>query len=143
MSKRLPPSRTAPQFVIRFPDEELREHIRHAAETNNRSMNAEIIARLQASFATAETQPARKPVKTPSEIVGGLVIADEDQADRVADKVVSKLMSTEGFMRSVQQALRIIEEGSGVDRKPIPTEPRTPTVPGVNAPKGGPKSPKG
>ena len=50
MKKTPPPSRTAPQFVIRFPDEEMRDRIREEAEKNNRSMNAEIIARLGQSL---------------------------------------------------------------------------------------------
>lgn len=47
MSKPLPPSRTSPQFVVRFPDEEMRDRIKQAAETNGRSMNAEIVSRLE------------------------------------------------------------------------------------------------
>ena len=43
------PSQTAERFQIRMP-EGLRDRIRVAAEENNRSMNAEIIARLEASF---------------------------------------------------------------------------------------------
>lgn len=50
MSKDLPPSRTAEQFVVRFPDG-MRNRIAEAAKANNRSMNAEIVARLQESFA--------------------------------------------------------------------------------------------
>ncbi|AVS68918.1 hypothetical protein C8245_21205 [Paracidovorax avenae] len=49
MSKELPPSRTAEQFVVRFPDG-MRDEIAAAAKKNNRSMNAEIVARLQDSF---------------------------------------------------------------------------------------------
>lgn len=41
MSKELPPSRTAEQFVVRFPDG-MRDRIAEAAKANNRSMNAEI-----------------------------------------------------------------------------------------------------
>lgn len=48
------PSDKADKFVVRFPDG-MREKIRAAAEANNRSMNAEIIARLQESF-VAETE---------------------------------------------------------------------------------------
>ena len=59
MSKPLPPSRTAPQFVVRFPDEEMRDRIKQAAEANNRSMNAEIVARLQ--------QTLEEPHETPAE----------------------------------------------------------------------------
>lgn len=56
MSKDLPPSRTAEQFVVRFP-EGMRDRIKEAAEVNNRSMNAEIVARLEASFASPGVQP--------------------------------------------------------------------------------------
>jgi plasmid stability protein len=53
MAKHLPPpSRIAPQFVVRFPDEAMREQIASAAKANGRSMNAEIITRLQLSLAT-------------------------------------------------------------------------------------------
>lgn len=50
MSKELPPSRVAEQFVVRFPDG-MRGRIAEAAKANNRSMNAEIVARLEESFA--------------------------------------------------------------------------------------------
>lgn len=51
MSKEAPPSRTAPQFVVRMPDDDFRNRIAEAAKANNRSMNAEILARLERSFA--------------------------------------------------------------------------------------------
>lgn len=54
MSKEAPPSRTAPQFVVRLPDEAFRERIAEAARVNNRSMNAEIVARLQQSFEASD-----------------------------------------------------------------------------------------
>lgn len=44
-----PPSRTAEQFVVRFPDG-MRDRIASVAKDNNRSMNAEIVARLDASL---------------------------------------------------------------------------------------------
>lgn len=44
-----PPSRTADQFVVRLPDG-MRDQIAEAAKANNRSMNAEIVARLQESL---------------------------------------------------------------------------------------------
>lgn len=44
-----PPSRTADQFVVRFPDG-MRDRIAEEAKKNNRSMNAEIVARLERSF---------------------------------------------------------------------------------------------
>lgn len=53
MSKDLPPSRTADQFVVRFP-EGMRDRIADEAKANGRSMNAEIIARLDRSLAGSE-----------------------------------------------------------------------------------------
>lgn len=47
-----PPSRTADQFVLRLPDG-MRDTIAEAAKANNRSMNAEIIARLQGDTSSA------------------------------------------------------------------------------------------
>lgn len=48
MSKH-PTGRGSEQFVVRFPDG-MRDRIREAAETNGRSMNAEIIYRLQTTL---------------------------------------------------------------------------------------------
>lgn len=42
------PSDKADKFVVRFPDG-MRDRIAEAAKANNRSMNAEIVARLQSS----------------------------------------------------------------------------------------------
>ena len=55
MSKELSPSRTAEQFVVRFPDG-MRDRIAEAAKVAGRSMNSEIVARLQASFSQAPQQ---------------------------------------------------------------------------------------
>lgn len=43
------PSETQERYIVRFPDG-MRDRIREAAEASGRSMNAEIVARLQASF---------------------------------------------------------------------------------------------
>ncbi|WP_028310992.1 Arc family DNA-binding protein [Derxia gummosa] len=55
-----PPSRTAEQFVVRFPDG-MRDRIAEAAKANNRSMNAEIVARLEASFKEVEVPAVAAP----------------------------------------------------------------------------------
>lgn len=47
--KHIYPSRIADQFVVRFPDG-MRDRLKEAAQANGRSMNAEIITRLQDSF---------------------------------------------------------------------------------------------
>lgn len=43
------PSQSQDKFIIRLPDG-MKEHIRTAAEANNRSMNAEIVSRLSESL---------------------------------------------------------------------------------------------
>lgn len=43
------PSQVADKYVVRFPDG-MRDRIAEAAKANNRTMNAEIVARLEASF---------------------------------------------------------------------------------------------
>lgn len=43
------PSETQERFIVRFPDG-MRDRIADAAKANNRSMNAEIVARLEQSF---------------------------------------------------------------------------------------------
>lgn len=47
------PSEQADKYLLRLPDG-MREQISEAAKANKRSMNAEIIARLDASFAVAD-----------------------------------------------------------------------------------------
>jgi hypothetical protein len=44
------PGRGSPQFIVRYPDEEMRAKIARLAKKNNRSINAEIIDRLQKSM---------------------------------------------------------------------------------------------
>lgn len=44
-------SRHADKYIVRFPDG-MRDQLKGAAKINNRTMNAEIVARLQASMAT-------------------------------------------------------------------------------------------
>ena len=47
------PSETQERFIVRFPDG-MRDQIKKSAEANGRSMNAEIVARLQATFSTPD-----------------------------------------------------------------------------------------
>ncbi|WP_083603559.1 Arc family DNA-binding protein [Psychrobacter sp. C 20.9] len=53
---------TEPQYKLRLP-EELRDKIKESAREHVRSMNADIVARLEASFATEESLP--KPISVP------------------------------------------------------------------------------
>ena len=60
-------SRTDPQFKLRMPPA-LRAQVEQAAEQANRSLNAEIVTRLQASFAQAkpEVSANEKPEPVPA-----------------------------------------------------------------------------
>lgn len=49
MEKKPYPSETQERFIVRFPDG-MRDRITEEAKKNNRSMNAEIVARLERSF---------------------------------------------------------------------------------------------
>lgn len=69
MEKEPYPSETADRYIVRFPPG-MRERIKQDAEKNNRSMNAEIIARLESSF-----QP------TPQKLV----------IDEIADNVLKRI----------------------------------------------------
>jgi len=44
------PGRGSPQFIVRYPDEAMRAKIARLAKANGRSINAEIIDRLQKSM---------------------------------------------------------------------------------------------
>lgn len=107
MSKDLPPSRTADQFVVRFPDG-MRDQIAALAKANNRSMNAEIVARLQQTLMTklhAEMRPLEG---------SGLVVRvshpnhAEDTA-KVSDEALE-------VVKRVDERLRRIEEVIGTAR---------------------------
>jgi hypothetical protein len=68
MTKRAPPpSRTADQFVTRLPDG-MRDRIAEAAKNNNRSMNAEIVERLSATF-TATPMESLQTIETQTGII--------------------------------------------------------------------------
>ena len=55
------PSDTADKVLVRMPDG-MRDQLKDAAKTNNRTMNAEIVARLQQSFDTRDTDLAQDTV---------------------------------------------------------------------------------
>lgn len=85
MSKEdLPPSRTAEQFVVRFPDG-MRYRIAEAAKASGRSMNAEIIARIQSTF-----KPEQKSF-------------DFEVLPQVIDNLQRKLMSQREAIESLER----------------------------------------
>lgn len=103
MKKSLPPSRTAPQFVVRFPDEWMRDRIKRDADEQGRSMNAQILFMLQRYFDdldknTEKLIAARKaapPALAPSLSEGGLSPTDiERLSTSIAEKLAKALRPT-------------------------------------------------
>lgn len=83
MSKELSPSRTADQFVVRFPDG-MRDRIAESAKTNGRSMNSEIVSRLDETFT--------RPHADPTDLSGSSVQLQEiAQAHKEATKWLGQL----------------------------------------------------
>ena len=62
------PSDQADKVLVRMPDG-MRDRLKHAAKTNNRTMNAEIVARLAASLVAGSTDLYEADLKTSMEIV--------------------------------------------------------------------------
>ncbi|MFV3332592.1 Arc family DNA-binding protein [Pseudomonas sp. NY15437] len=56
----LAPSRTADKFVLRLPDG-MRERVAEAAKGSHRSMNSEIISRLELSLESPKSMPLMQP----------------------------------------------------------------------------------
>ena len=117
MSKDLPPSRTAEQFVIRFPDG-MRDKIAETAKANNRSMNAEIVARLQSSFEGAAVFPFAidQAIEHEQEERGGtrdealtrLVLAGQAQGGTVLHVVMPKKVTIKEFGELLRASEKVI-----------------------------------
>lgn len=85
-----PPSRTADQFVVRLPDG-MRDRIAQEAKSNNRSMNAEIVARLEESL-DAPDREAEKTFETEA-VMNAFrdTIADIARNDNERDEIVRSI----------------------------------------------------
>lgn len=115
MSRELPPSRKADQFVARFPDG-LRERLSEVAKSNGRSMNAEIVTRLQGSFDFVKLLPfgvqeamvseAEESGTSPMEALEKLVLAGQSQGGQVLNLKIGPGTTT----KQVRDALNIALE---------------------------------
>lgn len=83
MKKEQYPSEAADRYIVRFP-EGMRDEIKSAAEANGRSMNAEIVARLEASLAG---------------------VTNGNAIDQVFENVLSNVAGKQGSERYVQMLL--------------------------------------
>ncbi len=84
MPKKAFPSELQARFLVRLPDG-MRDQIAESAKTNNRSMNAEIVARLQSTFVGQKI--GLEPSMTADEIkahIGAI-------GDSIAEKLASSL----------------------------------------------------
>lgn len=62
MSEKSYPSQSQDRFIVRLPDG-MRERIAEEAKKNNRSMNAEIVSRLEQTFNLVSAAPLSKGIK--------------------------------------------------------------------------------
>jgi hypothetical protein len=99
-----PPSRTADQFVLRLPDG-MRPRIAEAAKANGRSMNAEIVARLEASF-------AEKPAN---------LLSDQSVQEAVTDAFVRAIRSPE-FVKKLRDFAKAGEDLQAEYQKSTPKD---------------------
>ena len=95
------PSRLAEQFVVRFPDG-MRDRLKEAAHANGRSMNAEIIARLQLTF---EQDPALG-LMTPNQRKA--VLGSPEFVDLIESRL--KEMVSESIADQFAKALQEVKE---------------------------------
>ena len=86
MEKKAFPSELQARFLVRLPDG-MRDQIAESAKTNNRSMNAEIVLRLQSSFANPQNDYGLLPGMTEDDMTA--LIAT--QVDKLADKLARSL----------------------------------------------------
>lgn len=98
------PSRKQDQFIVRLPDG-MREKIKVAAEANKRSMNAEIVARLEATFRV-------KSATLQSEIVNPTKPLDLNDKAEVARLYRKTLEHLERLLAEVKQDVRNLSENA-------------------------------
>lgn len=124
MSKELPPSRKADQFVARFPDG-LRDRLASVAKANGRSMNAEIVARLRASFesvfiglpfAVVQAVEAEMEAKglTEEEALVALVLAGQAGGSTVLNLKIAPGTTAKEVRDALTEAMKHIPPDSNV-----------------------------
>ncbi|MFD2248951.1 plasmid stability protein [Pseudochelatococcus lubricantis] len=96
MAKDPYPSETADRYIVRFPDG-MRDRLKAEAAKNNRSLNAEIVARLEASFdATAK----------PADSVNGAHLRRMEAAARRME-TAARLIATQKRLTAVKRAIHL------------------------------------
>ncbi len=124
---------TDPQYKLRLP-QDLKSLIEEAAKANGRSMNAEIVVRLEQSFGT-EPQTHDSPAAQSAETGYQLITLSDASLDRLAERLAER----PSWLKAVERIFQ--DRKKDADGNPIMgdsgTPSRTPNIPGVNAPKKG------
>jgi hypothetical protein len=169
MKRPLPPSRTAPQFVIRFPDEKMRDRYADIAKSEHRSMNSLIIHALQSYLDDIDREewensperlkelnedmqvqippmiatPSPKPLSN-DQVKMAIETASEKAAEKALERMVLVFRSVDlpedTPLHSYMK--RVVQMFSDLDANGNPinhSKSRTPKIPGVNIPKRGSK----
>lgn len=97
-------SRTADKFVVRLPNG-MREQVAEVARKNHRSMNSEIIDRLEQSLLNTQFEPAQQ-------ILDGSINAEELKAEltrayRVIDRLLQNAVPTQDDIQEVLHLIRM------------------------------------
>lgn len=115
--------RESDKFMLRLP-EGMRAFIKESAEKNGRTMNAEIVARLQAAFEAGTTssfaieqaveQEQEERGGTSEEALTRLVLAGQSQGGTVLHLVVQKGMSMKEIREALQASEKVIPPEASV-----------------------------
>lgn len=108
------PSDAAEKFIVRLPPG-MREKISEAAKTNNRSMNAEVVARLNRSFSMPDLSGQTTSYSEGGQVVHRDIvqhIADLQEMLQKAHHAASSLSLFEGVREEVERRERSRERDS-------------------------------
>ena len=88
--RKLYPSEQQDRFIVRFPHG-MRDKIGVAARTNKRSMNAEIVQRLEASFSSPDEPP---------------LVVNQDTAEAFLKEAIKAILETREMVSELHQAIK-------------------------------------
>lgn len=107
------PKQTDPQFKLRFTPE-LRDQIEAAAKANTRTMNSEIIARLEESFTFPQTEyRLRAEIAEMNQVTEGLhqeILEFQDQIKRQKEREIDNLAEIKRLRTELQEVRSLRDE---------------------------------
>lgn len=95
MAKLPYPSETQDRYIVRFP-EGMRDKIAETAKANGRSMNAEIVARLQSSYITDDEHKAKEDAQLDELFLARL----DARLDAMLERKYGKIIRTGGIINN-------------------------------------------